>query len=131
MSYMRVPQEKEAIDSWQMAIEGLTNNGPDDPLIAIWPTINLGLLYAVTGRGNEGYDIVSPILSARDKAFGRDDKSAFETGRILYVMGHILVSQGKPDDGLEFFLEALENLRVTLVMVIGKLLTTVTPWHFS
>ena len=78
MSYMRVPQEKEAIDSWHLAIEGLTNKSPDDPLIATWPSINLGLLYAATGRADEGYDIVSPILSARDKAFGRDDKSAFE-----------------------------------------------------
>ena len=29
-------------------------------------------------------------------------------------MGHILVSQGKPDEGLDFFLESLENLKVTL-----------------
>lgn len=36
------------------------------------------------------------------------------TGRILYVMGHIMVSQGKLDEGLELFLEALENLKVTL-----------------
>lgn len=36
------------------------------------------------------------------------------TGRILYVMGQIIVAQGKPDEGLEFFLEALENLKVAL-----------------
>lgn len=78
MSYMRVPLKEEAIKSWKLAIDGLINNAPNDPLIATWPTINLGLLYAVVGRAGEGYEIVSPILSARDKAFGRDDKTAFE-----------------------------------------------------
>ncbi len=78
MAYMRVPLEKEAIESWKLAIDGLTNSAPDDPLIATWPTINLGLLYAVMGLADEGYEIVAPILFARDEAFGRADKSAFE-----------------------------------------------------
>lgn len=78
MSYMRVPLEQEAIESWRLAIEGLTSNAPEDKLIATWPCVNLGLLYAVTGRAEQGYELVAPILSARDEAFGRGDKSAFE-----------------------------------------------------
>lgn len=63
-SYIRAYMDKEAIELFRLAIDGLIENSLDDKLIATWPSINLGMLYSATGQAEEGNEIVSPILAA-------------------------------------------------------------------
>ncbi|KFY93394.1 hypothetical protein V500_03724 [Pseudogymnoascus sp. VKM F-4518 (FW-2643)] len=114
VSHIMKKETDKAIQTWKLSYTAFQNAGTWQNLSTTWPAINLGIVYSQIGKPDEGEAILRPVLKAREAVLGQDDQTSSESGAAWRAMGHVLVAQGKHDEGLEFYQRALKNLTVTL-----------------
>ncbi|CAO2647526.1 Nn.00g084480.m01.CDS01 [Neocucurbitaria sp. VM-36] len=100
---MRVPDEQEALRSWELAsatIRELTKAREELPFP--YPWFHRALIYSFNGQPDRAETIIMPILEEREKKLGKDDTGTYETGMILTCIGHVFRAQGKKDESYSF-----------------------------
>ncbi|KAI0120070.1 P-loop containing nucleoside triphosphate hydrolase protein [Nemania sp. FL0031] len=79
-----------------------------------WPASNKGLMYWILGDLEAAERTLLELIEVFRKANGVDDTLSFKTGKMLYALGNVHVSQGKYEKGLEYHARCLRQYRVTL-----------------
>lgn len=77
MAYMRKSMEEEAIKSFKQSYEAHKPVDEDSKLDLTWPSIHLGLIYAIRGEGQKGDELLLPVLKQREEVLGKDDTTSF------------------------------------------------------
>lgn len=77
MALMRDPDnEDEAVSDWIRSYDAFGLIPDSTKILQEWPAVHLALIYAFRKEPSEwqkGEDILLPVLSAREKKFGKDD----------------------------------------------------------
>ncbi|KAI0114142.1 hypothetical protein GGR51DRAFT_546784 [Nemania sp. FL0031] len=113
MALMRVPDPSAAVKSWIMSCESLLQVTKPGDLPFPFPWVHRALVSAYSGDADSGYDLLFPILQAREVKLGKDDTKTIETGYILSFMGNIRRLQGQLDEAYDYHQRGASALKVT------------------
>ncbi|EGX95344.1 NB-ARC and TPR domain protein [Cordyceps militaris CM01] len=79
-----------------------------------WSASNVGLMHWVMGNYDDAERVLLEIIQIFASHNGVDDTLSFKTGKMLYALGNVYVSQGKLQQGLELHNRCLRQYRATL-----------------
>ncbi|KUJ18332.1 uncharacterized protein LY89DRAFT_733010 [Mollisia scopiformis] len=81
---------------------------------AMHSTANKGLIHWILGDYEAAEHTFIDIIVVFRRANGVDDILSFKTGKMLYGLGNVYVSQGKFEKGLKYYIRCLKQYRATL-----------------
>ncbi|KAJ8125977.1 hypothetical protein O1611_g7661 [Lasiodiplodia mahajangana] len=105
---------KVALTHFSKAIEYFQALPHYDSTMLGWPASNEGLMYWILGDFESAEKTLLDLIEVFRKANGFDDTLSFKTGKMLYALGNVYVSQGKFEKGLEYHARCLKQYRATL-----------------
>lgn len=114
VAYAMNDQYDEAALNFLSSINIYKNLPESEDIMLGWPMPNLGFVYWATGRHEEAEEVLKEILEIHEKTYGTDDTQTFRTGKILYALGNVHTSTGKPDAGYAYHKRCLRQYQATL-----------------
>ncbi|KAJ8128277.1 hypothetical protein O1611_g5357 [Lasiodiplodia mahajangana] len=113
MALMRVSDTIAAMKSWAKSCKLLLEVTEPGDLPFPFPWVHRAIVSAYAGDPDAGYDLLFPILQAREAKLGKDDTETIETGYILSFMGNIRRLQGHFDEAYDYYRRGVSVLKVT------------------
>ncbi|KAL1604088.1 hypothetical protein SLS60_005680 [Paraconiothyrium brasiliense] len=115
---MRVPDEKEALLSFEISSDTIAKRTTPGDLPFPYPWFHRALIHAFGEHADLADSLISPILEQREKKLRKDDTKTYEyvakanrflrvltslrTGMILTCLGHVRRAQGKKEESYEY-----------------------------
>ncbi|KAI0183805.1 hypothetical protein EV127DRAFT_464772 [Xylaria flabelliformis] len=79
-----------------------------------WPLPNIGLVHWIQGNYKEALEALHGMRKIFEAAYGPNDTKSFKTGKVLYGIGNVYLSQGDLQRALEFHLRCYNQWSITL-----------------
>ncbi|KAI0505484.1 hypothetical protein F5B22DRAFT_627890 [Xylaria bambusicola] len=79
-----------------------------------WPLPNIGLVHWIQGNHKEALEALHRMREIFEAAYGPNDTKSFKTGKVLYGIGNVYLSQGDLQRALEFHLRCYNQWSITL-----------------
>ncbi|KAJ5921327.1 tetratricopeptide repeat domain-containing protein [Penicillium verhagenii] len=107
-------QYQVAITYFSKAIESFQALPHYEDTMQGWSASNIGLVYWILGDYVQAEQALLEIIEIFKNANGVDDVLSFKTGKMLYALGNVYVSQGRFTEGFEYHTRCLKQYRATL-----------------
>ncbi|KAM3476171.1 hypothetical protein MY8738_007067 [Beauveria namnaoensis] len=107
-------QYEMALDYFSKAVETYQALPHYEETMLGWSASNIGLMYWVMGKYEDAERALLEIIDIFASHNGVDDTLSFKTGKMLYALGNVYVSQEMFQQGLELHNRCLKQYRATL-----------------
>lgn len=77
-AYMRIPDQKEALQLWEMACDILERTTEPDKLPFPFPWMHRAIVLTYSGDADYAYSLLNPVLEKRERILGVDDTVGLE-----------------------------------------------------